>query len=95
MLVIAVGGLREAHLYRQRTGEGLKFLWVGAGFILANGLLGAAAFASARLSSMSRRATVRRAFLGLAVAIIVTLVAADALAVWVETRGYRCIGPCA
>lgn len=94
VLAIAAGGLREAHLYRQRTDEGLKFVWAGAGIVVANGLLGAAALASVRLASTSWRVTVRRLFLGLAVVIIATLVAADAFAVWVETRDDRCIGPC-
>lgn len=94
VLAIAAGGLREAHLYRQRTGEGLKFAWVGVGLVVANGLLGGAAFASVRLASTSRELTVRRSFLGLAVVIIAILVAADAFTVWVESRGDRCIGPC-
>ena len=94
VLALAVGGLREAHLYRQRTGEGLEFLWVAVGFFVANVVLGAALLASVRLASESSNVSVRRALLGLAVAIIVALIVADALAVWVETRGDRCIGPC-
>ena len=94
LLVTATSGLREAHLYRQRTGEGLKFVWVGAGLFVANVVLGVAIFASVRLSSAASTLTARRAFLSLAALIAVALVAADGLAVWVEGHGDRCIGLC-
>ncbi|HUF97940.1 MAG TPA: hypothetical protein VMM60_07395 [Ilumatobacter sp.] len=93
VLYLAATGLREAHLYRQRTGEGLRFFWVGVGFFVANGLLGAAAFLAGRLSSASAGA-VRRAFVALAVVIVAVVVAADVLAVWVQAHGDRCIGRC-
>jgi hypothetical protein len=86
VLYLAASGLRQAHLYRQRTGEGLKFFWVGVGFFVANVLLGAATVAAVRLSSASV-GSVRRALVASAVGIVAVVVAADVLAVWVQAHG--------
>lgn len=93
-LYLAVGGLREAHLYRQRTREGLKFAWVGFGLLVAHGFLGTATFAAVRLSSVASSAAFRRTFFAVAVLIVGVLAAADVLFVWVESHGERCIGSC-
>ncbi len=89
-----VASLREAHLYRQSSGEGLKFAWVSVALFWAHLLLGAAGWAIVRLRAAVSSDRARRAVLWLGVAIIVGLVVADALAIWVEWHGDRCIGPC-
>ena len=89
-----VASLREAHLYRQSSGEGLKFAWVGFAFFCAHLLFGAVGWGIVRLRAAVSSDRARRALLWLGVAIIVGLVVADVLAIWVEWHGARCVGPC-
>ncbi len=93
-MIGATAGLREAHLYRQRTNEGLKFELVGLLIFAANVLLLAAASAVARLSLPIAGARRRRGLVVVAVAIVVVVVAGDAFFLWVESHGDRCIGGC-
>lgn len=94
VLAFTMGGLREADLYRQRTGEGLLFAIVGTGLVVANTLLGTAAMVAFRRSTRQRSVTIRRGLLALAVAIAAVLATADVLAVWVASYGDRCVDAC-
>ena len=89
-----VAHLREAHLYRQSSGEGLKFAWVFFAFFWAHLSLGAAGWAVMRLRAGVGPTGVRRALFGIGVVIVGGLLAADVLFVWVDSHDDRCIGPC-
>ncbi|MDW3214639.1 MAG: hypothetical protein R8G01_11605 [Ilumatobacteraceae bacterium] len=93
-MVGATAGLREAHLYRQRTNEGLKFELVGLLMFAANVLLLAAAASGARLSLPAPGARRRRGLAVVAGVIVAGVVIGDAFFLWVEWHGDRCIGSC-
>ena len=86
--------LREAHLYRQSWGEGLKFAVIGFAYVAAHGLFLAAGYAIARLRAGTRSEGVRRALLALGVLMVIGLVSADAVYLSVEWHGDRCVGAC-
>ena len=94
LLPISVGALREAHLYRQRTGEGLQFAVVVVGFAVVNALWGAAALAAARVSWIAESERTRQAFTVATGVLVTALVATDALALWVAWHVDRCVGAC-
>lgn len=93
-LASAAAGLREAHLYRQSSGEGLKFELVGLLMWVANVLLFASAVAAARLSSPAPGGRRHRGLVTVAAAIVAVVVTGDAVFLWVESHGDRCIGGC-
>jgi uncharacterized membrane protein (DUF485 family) len=93
-MIGATAGLREAHLYRQRTNEGLKFELVGLLMFAANVLLFVAAWAATRLSVPAFGSPRRRGFLVAAVVLVIGVVAGDVFFLWVESHGDRCIGSC-
>ena len=93
-MIVATAGLREAHLYRQRTNEGLKFALVGLLVFAANVLLIAAASAGANLSLPAAGSPRRRRLGAVAGFIVAGLVIGDAFFLWVESHGDRCIGTC-
>lgn len=94
VLAFALSGLREAHLYRQRSNEGLKFAWVALGVMAACVLLGVATIAAWRLRSLGSSVTSRRVFAAISVLLVVVMVAGVGAFVWVESHGDRCIGSC-
>ena len=93
-MAVATAGLREAHLYRQRTNEGLKFAIVGLVMFAANVLLLSSASVAARLASPTPGAPRRRALALVAGSIVAVVLAGDAFFLWVESHGDRCIGGC-
>lgn len=93
-MIVATAGLREAHLYRQRTNEGLKFAFVGLLMFAANVLLLGAASAATRLSVPASGAPRRQGLLIAAVVLVAGVVVGDVFFLWVESHGDRCIGSC-
>lgn len=93
-LLAALGGLREAHLYRQRSGEGLGFLPVAVGLVVAGGFLAAAAWSAAQLAPFMSSSTGKRAILLSSALIVVGLTTATGFVVWVEAHDDRCVGSC-
>ncbi|MEQ8841329.1 MAG: hypothetical protein RIB98_10130 [Acidimicrobiales bacterium] len=90
----ALGDLRFAHLYRQRTGEGGAFFWFGIRLLVGHCLLAVATFAGLRWRSAVSSTATRRVALGCVVIAIAFLVAVDVVVVWVEAHGDRCVGAC-
>lgn len=88
-----LGSLRWAHLYRQKTGEGLAFVWVGAE-LLIGGIV--AAVGSVGTLIVGLRSDGKTMVVGwIAVASVVTFLAGScAFSFWVFSHGSRCIGPC-
>ena len=94
MLAVSVVWLREAHLYRQRTREGLPFALAVVGFAAVNALWGVASVAAARVSSIGETVRTRQVFTAVTGLLVTALVAADSLALWVAWHGHRCVGAC-
>lgn len=93
IVVDGLSSLRWAHLYRQKTAEGLGFVFVGAKLILGGGIgvLGGAGFAVLGYVENGRR---RRAILFIAAIVSLFLAGSALVALWVFNHGTRCIGPC-
>ncbi len=88
--------LRWAHLYRQRTNEGLAFAYVFAGTVLASVLATTSSvmlwLAADRIDRTGgSRPRLRRA--GAVVVAFATL-GLWVVAIWVESFGKQCIGSC-
>lgn len=92
LLAAGMAGVRPAYLYRERTGEGLRFLWPAV--LLTGGALVALAAATllaiASLNAPPRRAVVLRVLSGL---LVVGVLTCAAVTLWVEGHS-GCIGSC-
>ncbi len=92
-LVVNVFLVRHAHLYRQRTYEGLGFVWALVEFLVAALLTLAAAGCFAR--SAARDTTRSRVVSGwVAALLVVAVVVVGGFGLWVESHGSRCIAGC-
>lgn len=92
-LVVNVFLVRHAHLYRQRSHEGLGFVWALAEFLVAALLTLAAAACFAW--SAARDTTGSRVVSGwMAALLVVAVVVVGGFGLWVESHGSRCIGGC-
>ena len=93
LIAWALAHLRDAHLARQATGEGLSFVGVSLAYLAATVLvvpaIAALGVASTRLDGRGRVAARM-----LAAAATAGLALCWAAAIWVEWHGDRCIGPC-
>jgi hypothetical protein len=84
--------LRDAYLYRERTGEATQFT-ASALFLLIGGIvatIGAALLWRSARGALGREGTVARCIVGLTV---LALAAATLTAAWVEEHS-GCFGPC-
>lgn len=89
---VAVSQLRAAHLYRQASGEGLKFFSVGV--MLALSWVAALVASGVLLRLAFDHSERRRGVIVAAVGVLLVVVVAAAAAGWVEQHGDRCIGGC-
>lgn len=93
IVALSTFGLPWAHTYRQWSMEGLVFVHVGMGLLLASAAalfcVGVLLWARARTSRRRER------IYGVVVAALVALVGGAAIfAIYVESLGTRCFGPC-
>lgn len=88
-----MAGLRWAHLYRQRTGEGIAFFQVGLQLVVGGvlALLGGCSLVAVGSRSLG---PVRRLLLAAGWLVVVGLTVCAATALWVVGHGGRCIGTC-
>lgn len=95
LLIVARGmtELRWAHLYRQQADEGISFFQVGLQLCFGGGLATVSAIGLALVASRFDRLP-RRLILLTAGLIVPALGLCAAIAIWVESHGSRCIGPC-
>ena len=94
IILLATRGLRWAHLYRQQFTEGLGFMWVGFGFLVATlgAILSGAVllWAAERTEAPSRRLV----YVGVVATLAALVVGAAVFAFYVESLGTRCFGTC-
>lgn len=93
IVALSTFGLQWAHTYRQWSGEGLAFVSVGMGLLMASA--GAFFSVGVLLWARARTSPRRGRIYGLVAAALVALVGGAAIfAVYVESLGARCFGPC-
>lgn len=93
IVALSTFGLQWAHTYRQWSMEGLAFVHVGMGLFIAS----AGAFFCVGVLLWARARTSRRweRIYGVVVAALLALVAgAVIVAIFVESLGTQCFGPC-
>lgn len=93
LLTLSTVGLQWAHTYRQWSGEGLAFLWVAMGLVVASA---GASFSVAVLLWARARTSPRheRFYAVIAAVLVVLVIGAVTFAVYAESRGQPCFGPC-
>ena len=89
----AMSQLRWAHLYRQRSREGLGFVGVGAELV-AGGLLAVAAAVGLYLFGRSLPTSARFTSVVASAAVVLMLVVCALMAMWVQAQVNQCIGSC-
>lgn len=92
-LVEAVSKLREAHLHRQKWGEGVRFIQVWFQVLLGttSAVAGAAALA---VGGWWGGRWPRRVGLVSAALVVIGVAGVWGAVLYVEWHGHRCIGPC-
>lgn len=94
LVALSTFGLRWAHTYRQASQEGVAFVSVGMGLVAASA--GAAFAVAVLLWARARTSPRRQRFYAVVAAVLGALVSgAVAFAIYVESLGDRCFGPCA
>lgn len=93
IIALSTFGLRWAHTYRQGSGEGLAFVWVGIGLVTASAgaLFSVAVLLWARTRTTPRR---QRFYAVIAAALVALVTGVAAFGIYAESLGQRCFGPC-